>query len=124
MVAFFANLFIMGWAVGLIVIGLVMRWGLGAESMAWAAMFAVTPLTGVYYPVSVLPGWLQPVAYALPSTHVFEGMRAILLDGTFRADLMASAVALNVAYLAVGSAAFLGFFHSARRRGLLLQMGE
>ena len=90
----------------------------------WVVLFAVAPLSGIYYPVSVLPDWLQPLALALPSTHVFEGMRAILLDATFRPDLMRNAVLLNVVFLAAGAALFLAAFRTARVRGLLLQMGE
>ena len=82
------------WAVGIFVSGLVLRNGLGAERLAWSIMFLLLPLTCVYYPVAVLPAWLQTVAWMLPPTHVFEGMRALLIDQTFRADLMIS-LALN-----------------------------
>ena len=58
-------------------------------------MFLLLPLTCVYYPVAVLPAWLQPVAWALPPTYVFEGMRALLIDHVFRGDLMLQAFALN-----------------------------
>ena len=121
---FFVNLLAMGWAVGLIVSGIVLRWGLGAESLAWVALFALAPLSGIYYPIAVLPTWLQPVALTLPSAHVFEGMRAILLEDTFRPDLMAKAVLLNIVFLGVGAGVFLASFRAARVRGLLLQMGE
>jgi ABC-2 type transport system permease protein len=124
LIAFFANLLVMGWAVGLAIAGILLRWGLGAESLAWLAIFGVAPLSGIYYPISVLPGWLQPVAWALPSAHVFEGMRAVLFDGVFRLDLFFNAVALNVVYIAIGAATFLYFFRVARQRGLILQMGE
>ena len=79
LLAFFANLLVMGWAIGLLVSGIVLRYGLGAESIAWIAIFAVQPISGVYYPVEVLPGWLQTLAHLLPSSHVFEGMRAVLI---------------------------------------------
>ena len=124
LVAFFGCLLLFGAAVGLAVCGLVLRYGLGAESLAWVAVFAFAPLSGVYYPVATLPGWLQPVAWALPSAHVFEGMRAVMLDGVFRWDLFAGAVALDLVYLALGAGFFLYIFHVARRRGLLLQVGE
>jgi ABC-2 type transport system permease protein len=124
LIAFFANLLVMGWAVGLAVSGMLLRWGLGAESLAWLAIFAVAPISGIYYPISVLPDWLQPVALALPSAHVFEGMRAVLFDGVFRLDLFFNAVALNVVYMAVGVGTFLYCFRVARKRGLILQMGE
>lgn len=124
LVGFFFNLIVFSWAFGLLISGLVLRFGLGAEGIAWAALFALAPVSGIYYPISVLPEWLQIIAYALPSTFVFEGMRAILLENTYRGDLMAAAVGLNVLYLAAGAAAFLRFFNVARQKGLLLQMGE
>ena len=83
--AFFANLIIMSWALGLVSTGVVLRWGLGAENLAWLAVFVLLPICCVYYPVTTLPGWLQPVALALPPTYVFEGLRALVLEGTFAA---------------------------------------
>lgn len=124
LLAFFANLIVMGWAIGLLVSGLVLRYGLGAEGLAWFLVFAVQPITGVYYPIDILPAWLQAVAFWLPSSHVFEGMRAVLFTQTFRSDLFLNAVALNAAYLLVGTGAFLAYFRAARVRGQLLHVGE
>ena len=122
--AFFANLIFTSWAIGIFVSGLVLRNGLGAESFAWTIMFLFLPLTCVYYPVAVLPGWLQPVAWMLPPTYVFEGMRELLINRTFRGDLMLQALALNAAFFLAASVAFLGLLNSARRQGSLLQTGE
>jgi ABC-2 type transport system permease protein len=122
--AFFVNLLLTSWAIGIFVSGLVMRNGLGAENFAWSIMFIFLPLTCVYYPVSVLPAWLQHVAWALPPTYVFEGMRALLIDHIFRSDLMVQAFALNVAFFAGGSFAFLALLKSSRRNGSLMQGGE
>ena len=83
-VLFFAALMVMGWAVALGVTALILRHGAGAEALAWSVLFGLTPFSAVFYPVAVLPGWLQPVALALPAAHVFEGMRAALLDGQHR----------------------------------------
>jgi len=124
LVVFFANLMVMGWAIGLFVSGVVLRFGLGAESMAWFLIFALAPFSGVYYPVSTLPAWLHPVAWALPSSYVFEGMRAVMFQGVFRADLLAAAAALNLLYIALGVGAFLLAFRIARQRGLLLEINE
>lgn len=124
LLAFFVNLLVMGWAIGLLVVSMVLRYGLGAEGLAWAVMFAVTPITGVYYPLEVLPDWLRPVALALPSSHVFEGMRAVMIDQVFRVDLMVNAVLLNLLYIAIGSGVFLAAFRAARNRDLLLHVGE
>jgi len=124
LLAFFTNLLVMGWAIGLMVVALVLRYGLGAESLAWVVIFAITPISGVYYPISVLPDWLQPLAQILPASHVFEGMRAVMLEQRFPIDLFWQAVGLNAVYLCIGTGLFLYAFQVARRRGLLLHIGE
>jgi ABC-2 type transport system permease protein len=124
LVAFFLNLMLTGWAVGIFVSGLVLRNGLGAENLAWSIMFLFMPLACVYYPVAILPVWLQPAAWLLPPTYVFEGMRALLIDHTFRADLMLEALAINVVFFAIGVTGFLVLLRSARRHGALMQTGE
>ena len=121
---FFLNLLLMGWAIGLLVSALVLRYGMGAESIAWAAIFALAPLCGIYYPIATLPGWLQPLSWVLPASHVFEGMRAVLLQHTFRLDYLLYALLLNAAYLSLGIGVFLAAVHKARERGSLLQSGE
>src|SRR3954447_21256866 len=122
--AFFLNLILTSWAVGIVVSGVLLRNGMGAESLAWTLMFVLMPLTCVYYPVSVLPDWLQVIAWALPPTYVFEGMRALVMEQVFRADLMVEAFALNAIYLAAAVIAFLALLNSSRRAGSLLQTGE
>jgi ABC-2 type transport system permease protein len=124
LVAFFVNLILTSWAVGIFVAGLLLRNGMGAESMAWTIMFLFLPLTCVYYPVAVLPEWLQYVAWSLPPTYVFEGMRALLIDHVFRADLMIEAFAFNIVLFAGAAFAFLRLLASARAQGSLLQGGE
>jgi ABC-2 type transport system permease protein len=124
LVAFFANLILTSWAVGIFVSGLVMRNGLGAESFAWTIMFLLMPLACVYYPVAVLPGWLQWIALALPPTYVFEGMRSLLIEHIFRADLMWRALALNVVWFGAGALGFMRLLDASRRHGSLLQAGE
>jgi len=124
LVAFFLNLMLTSWAVGTFVSGLVLRNGLGAENLAWSIMFLFMPLTCVYYPVTTLPVWLQPVAWLLPPTYVFEGMRALLIQKVFRPDLMIDALLLNAVMFVGGIFGFLKLLQSARRHGSLMQTGE
>lgn len=124
LLGFFFNLLVMGWAIGLMVSALVLRYGLGAETLAWVAIFAIAPVSGIYYPIATLPEWLQPVAWALPASHVFEGMRAVLMEHQVRYDHLAAAIGLNVLYISVGSGLFLYAFQVARRQGSLLHIGE
>ena len=122
--AFFANLLLSAWAVGTIVSGLILRNGMGAENLAWTLMFLIMPVTAVFYPVAVLPPFIQPLAWSLPPTYVFEGLRGILIDHAFRADLMVEAFTINVGLIIVACAVFLRLVDSARERGSLMAVGE
>ncbi len=124
LIAFFVQLLVFGWAIGLAVSGMILRWGMGAEELAWAAVFLIAPVSGVYYPIDVLPAPLQVVANLLPSAHAFEGMRALLLNGVFRWDHFWFAAGLDLGYLAAGIALFAAALRHAREQGTLLQMGE
>lgn len=124
LVAFVGALMAMGWAMGLAVCGLILRHGMGAESLAWTVFFALSPVSCVYYPVTILPAWLQPVAWSLPQTYVFEGMRAVMFQHVFRTDYFVAAVALDGVFMAIGIAIFFLAFRDARHRGALMQMGE
>jgi ABC-2 type transport system permease protein len=124
LVAFFAVLVLTSWSLGLIAAGVILRYGLGAEELAWSLAFLLLPLCCVYYPVSVLPEWLKPIALALPPTHVFEGMRSILLHHTFDAKELWWALGLNAIYLLAGYVTFSRFLASARVNGTLLRLGE
>ena len=121
---FFLNLILTSWAIGIFVAGLLLRNGLGAETMAWTIMFLLLPFTCVYYPVAVLPAWLQWFAWALPPTYVFEGMRALVIDNVFRGDLMVQAFAFNIVLFAIASYTFHALLNSARVHGTLIQSHE
>jgi ABC-2 type transport system permease protein len=122
--AFFANLVLTSWSLGLVTAGVILRYGLGAEELTWGLALVMLPLACVYYPFATLPDWLQYVALAMPPTHVFEGMRGILLEGRFDAARMGYALALNAAALTLGFTAFRLFLASARVNGSLSQIGE
>ena len=123
-VLFFMNLMIMGWAVALGVVSLILRHGAGAEALAWSVLFGLTPFSAVFYPVAVLPAVLQPIALALPSAHVFEGMRGVVLNGEVGWDHLIAAFALNAVWLAGAALLFSRQFRQARLRGALMSIGE
>jgi ABC-2 type transport system permease protein len=121
---FFFCLLLMGCSMGMVVTAMIMRFGLAAENLAWFIVFLLAPVSAVYYPVTILPGWLQVIAHLLPSSYVFEGMRAMMFQHVFRWDLMLASLGLNLAYLLVGLAIYLWSFGRARSLGLLLRTGE
>jgi ABC-2 type transport system permease protein len=124
LVLYFAALMAMGWAVALGVTALILRHGAGAEALAWGVLFGLAPFSAVFYPVSVLPGWLQPISLAIPATHVFEGMRAALLDGQLAWDHLAYAFSLDLIWLGLAAWLFMAQFQAARVRGALMNIGE
>lgn len=123
-IGFYINLAMSGWWCSFLIVSLILRYGLGAEWLAWMAAFAISPLVAIYYPVTTLPTILQHVAWALPPTYVFEGMRSIINENIVRADYMAHAFLLNLLYLVLSATVFLRTFEATRRANGLLQMGE
>ncbi len=78
--------------------------------------------SGVLYPVSVLPGWLQTISYLLPSTHAIEGMRSLVLgDASFvdTLDELAFVTVSTVVLLPVGYVVLSRCITEARRAGTL-----
>ncbi|MDH7502582.1 MAG: ABC transporter permease [Verrucomicrobiota bacterium] len=123
LIPLFVNLLLMGWAMGMITTGLIMRWGQAVEALAWGVPFLVQPLAAVFYPVDVLPRWVQPISHALPATHVFEGMRQVLAGGHFPTAHLLWAFGLNAAYLVVAAWWFRRMYERAREKGLLAKLG-
>ena len=121
---FMGSLILMGWAMGIFISALIMRFGQGAESLAWGLIFLVQPVAAVFYPVSVLPVPLQHVSQFLPAAHVFEGMRAVLDHGPAPTGHLAWAFALNVVYLGASLTFFYWTLAEAKREGRLLRVGE
>lgn len=119
---FVGNLILFGWFLGMISTALIMRFGQAAESLAWAVPFFIQPLAAVFYPVSVLPEWVQPVAMALPCTPVFEGMRAVLAGQGMPWNLVWSALALNALWGAVAAGFFGWNLRHVRKTGLLVKV--
>jgi len=119
---FFGNLLLFGWSLGMVSVALILRWGQAAESLAWAVPFLFQPISAVFYPVTVLPVWLQPLALSLPSTHVFEGMRAVLKDGSIPTFHLLAATGLNLVFLSLAAWYFAFTLRQARQRGLLAKL--
>ncbi len=116
-------LLVFGWALGLVIRSAVMRFGSNAEVLAWSLAFLIQPVSAVFYPVSVLPGWLQGVAHALPTANVFEAMRAYLATGDILGRNLAWAVAQSIGYLGVASLIAAFTYKRVRKLGLLAKPG-
>ena len=119
---FLANLMLFGWFLGMVSTALIMRWGQAAESLAWAVPFFIQPLAAVFYPVAVLPVWLQPIARALPCTPIFEGMRAVLSGFPTPWRELQSAFLLNLVWGSLAAWFFAANLRHVRKTGLLVKV--
>lgn len=122
LIPFYLNLLLFGWAMGLVSVSLILRFGHGAESLAWAVPFMIQPISAVFYPVSALPGWLQGVAHLIPSTHVFEGMREVVRNGGFPTEHILWALLTNAIYLSAALWLLQTMLTGARRKGFLVKV--
>lgn len=109
--------------VGILWAGIVMLIKRG-ESLMTVAASLVLLLSGVLYPVALLPEWLQTLGALVPLTHALEGMRLALLTGATMADLSDTLLVLGgftAVLLTVGFGAFDRAVAIAQRTGSLTQ---
>ncbi len=114
-----AVLLAVGWSISLFVIGIVLRYGAGAEALAWGVMFVVLPLSGVFYPVDSLPAALQPISLALPTTHAFAALRELVDGNGVDWSQIGIAAALTVVVAALSVWYLVRMLKLFRRRGYI-----
>lgn len=113
------GLMLFGWSVSFIMQAMVLRYGHTIEVIIWAVTVFLQPFSCVFYPVTVLPGWAQIVARALPPMYLFEAMRAIIAGLPVRAGDIIVSFGLNAVYLALSIGYFYRTFRQAKVNGLL-----
>jgi ABC-2 type transport system permease protein len=121
-IPFILNLALFALAVGIAVTGLIFRYTTKFQTMAWSFAGLLMPLSCVFYPLKSLPGFLQPAAWVLPTTHSFEGMRDAIERGAFSVSHFEWGLELNVVYFILAALFFRWMFESARARGLLVKL--
>lgn len=117
LVLYFVNLMLSGLAFGIFVTGMIFKWGTKINSLAWGLIYFFQPLSGVYFPVSVLPDSLKVIAYATPMTYVFESARTHLQSNVIDFKAVGIAFAINILYLSISSFAFSRFYRASRMTG-------
>lgn len=120
----FFLLMIFGYAVGMFALGMILWFGTRIQSIAWSLIFVIQPLVGVFYPVSILPPWVQKIAFTLPPTYVFESARAAMLTGKANWDYLWMASILDAVFLTTGYLFMKAAWNRARRSGRLAKIEE
>jgi ABC-2 type transport system permease protein len=106
-----------GWAIALLVVGLMLRFGNGAEALAWGIMFVAMPLGGVFYPIEALPAFIRPLSVLLPTTHAFAAGRELIDGGPMPWDELALATVGTLIATAAALAFVAWMLRLFRRRG-------
>lgn len=117
----YINMLIFATAVGLVLIGLVFQYGTRIQAFTWGTIFILQPFCAVYFPVNVLPGALQPVAYLFPVTYIFEWLRALHEHTAYGMGRVILATLFNVVYLIIGCYIFSKQLAAAKRSGQLVR---
>ena len=97
----------------------------GAQ-MTFVLQSCLLLVSGVYYPVEVLPPWMQALSRLSPATYVLDGVRAGLLDGTPVTALwydVLPLVVMGIALIPAGLWAFGRAERYAKRTGKLKRVG-
>ena len=118
------SLYMFGITLGLFVVSGLLRYGPAFENVAWSSLFLLAPLGCIYYPLSILPDWLQIIAKGLPLVYIFEEVRSILVNNVVNYYNIMSALILNLIYFLLSVLVFYSAFHEARNRGTLINVGE
>ena len=118
------SLYMFGMTLGILVVSGLLRFGPAFENVAWSSLFLLAPLGCIYYPLSILPDWLQILAKALPLVYIFEEVRSILLNNVVNYSNIISALTLNFIYFTLAVIIFYLSFNGARKKGTLMNVGE
>ena len=118
------TLYIFGVTLGLLVTSGLIRFGPSFENIAWASLFFLAPLGCIYYPIEILPDWLQIIAKLLPLVHIFEEMRNILIYDIVNYSKILKAILISFVYFLLGIVIFYLSYSGAKNRGTLINMGE
>ncbi|MEI9965216.1 MAG: ABC transporter permease [Caulobacteraceae bacterium] len=119
LIPFLMVLFLTGIALGILGSGIVLRLGPASEWLIWPIPSLVSPFVGVFYPLSVLPGWMQAVARILPPSYVFDGMRRIVAGKPAPWGELMFGTGLAAAYVVLACLFFAAVYRHAIRTGLI-----
>jgi ABC-2 type transport system permease protein len=81
-------------------------------------------LSGIYYPIGVLPGWVQTISAGIPLTYFLDGIRAGYGFPARFSHPFATGFALSLLYTVLAHWALAAAVTRSRRTGLLLKLSE
>jgi len=119
LIPFLLVLFLFGISAGIVGVAVVLRLGPAAEWLVWPIPVLLSPFVGVFYPLAILPRWMQAVGHVLPPSYVFEGMRAIVRGGAVSELNLLLGASLAIGDVLLASWFFTHVYQYAVRTGLI-----
>ena len=120
-IIFLAGSFAMGTVIGITVCISILIFGQRADLLAWSLSSVILLVSGIYYPVEVMPGPFQILARAIPFTYFLEYYRSFYVPGTYN---LFTGTVLAIIYLIVGLLVLNWSVERARDTGILLRLSE
>ena len=122
LIPFVLNLLVFGWTIGLFSTAIILRFGTSAQVLAFGFTTMFQPFSAVFYPVSALPESVRFIAYLIPSTYVFEGMRSVIATGHMPLQIFLLALGTNLIYFLLAFWYFHRMFGVVKEKGLLMKL--
>lgn len=116
-ILYFLNLVMFAWSIGIVLLGIIFKYGTRIQALAWSCIFLFQPLTAAFFPVSVLPPVLRELAFIFPPTYIFEAARGNLADTSTNLQYIGIAFCINLLYFFISSFVFNWMFNKSKETG-------
>ncbi len=119
LLSFIFLLILSGWWLGFLVSSFILRFGTRVQALAWTFVWIASPFSAVFYPLEILPHWVQYIAKIIPTSYVFEEARNLLYRGTIDYRQLAISLVLNIVFLMITFVLLRSSFNKVLQKGLV-----
>ncbi len=117
-VIFFLPMFFCAIWLGFTILQILVIIGKRGMELAFVIAWFLLPFSGAFYPIDVLPYWLQVVSNCFPMNYIFEGMRGYLMHQQDPTMHVLKGLVLSIVYACSAIALFIFWFNRSREKGL------
>ncbi|BDC35296.1 hypothetical protein Noda2021_12540 [Candidatus Dependentiae bacterium Noda2021] len=117
-VPYLLSLFIAGLWISFVSSIFLIYFGARVQSLAFMLTWLFAPFIAAFYPLEILPSYGRIIAYLLPMTYSFEGIRLLVTEGIFNASLFWWGFSMSLLYCALAIWGFKAAFERSKEKGL------
>jgi ABC-2 type transport system permease protein len=108
---------ISGWIIGFVGGGILILRGPKLQQLPWVVAMLGSLFSAMFYPVDILPKWMQWIAHSFPMSYIFQGMRMLLTEQTIPWNQLLISSLLSLFYLILSIKFFFKMFERSRLHG-------